>query len=162
MREKQMHKIVPIEPTQSMCTSGQQKASEWQRFPLKISAIYKAMPSAAPDVAGDPFAYYQPIFREKYGEQMNVVVTADELNKFDKSMPENIETIDIWLAGQPLYTSPHPDRTAELEDKVKRLVEALDKILTPSIYPEHAKHCEDGRTLLAEINETSGFIGGVV
>ena len=39
---------VPREPTQVMCQAGQEKAREWPKFPLRISAIYRAMLAAAP------------------------------------------------------------------------------------------------------------------
>jgi hypothetical protein len=38
----------PAVPTQAMCTAGQEKAREWPTFPLRISAIYRAMVEAAP------------------------------------------------------------------------------------------------------------------
>jgi hypothetical protein len=41
-------KLVPVEPTQAMCQAGQNKASEWPKFPLRINPIYQAMLSAAP------------------------------------------------------------------------------------------------------------------
>jgi hypothetical protein len=41
-------KLVPIEPTQAMCQAGQNKASEWPKFPLRINPIYQAMLTSAP------------------------------------------------------------------------------------------------------------------
>lgn len=41
--------LVPVQPTQSMCIAGQDKAREWPRFPLRISPIYQAMIAAAGD-----------------------------------------------------------------------------------------------------------------
>lgn len=44
-------RLVPDTPTQEMCQAGQEKASEWPRFPLRISPIYRAMLTAAPQPA---------------------------------------------------------------------------------------------------------------
>ena len=119
-----MHKIVPIEPTQSMCTSGQQKASEWQRFPLKISAIYKAMLSAAPDV----------------NSQAVLKVVADDISyrshhddqSYGMWCPVGFGKKHGFSEGTLFYTTPQPDRTDELQeqvlqlqDKVKRLEDEL-------------------------------------
>lgn len=38
--------IAPVTPSQQMCQEGQWKASEWPKFPLRISPIYAAMRDA--------------------------------------------------------------------------------------------------------------------
>ena len=86
-----------------------------------MDEILETLLASCPDVDSKPVAYYQPYFRKQYGNAMNNVIMADELNSFDFSIPQNIETRDIWAKGNPLYTHPAPDRVAELEARVEEL-----------------------------------------
>jgi hypothetical protein len=57
-------RLVPIDPTQAMCQAGQDKAQEWQKFPLRINQIYQAMLSKSPLVKATPEGWHGHEFKE--------------------------------------------------------------------------------------------------
>lgn len=114
----QTHKLVPIEPTEEMIDAAF-KIGEIKAFPPYWSgnevrrAIYQAMLASAPEVGEAPFGYLCD-WGDKNGLQRVAFyygepgsATQDDWNEFPK--------VHLNL---PLYTTPQPDRTAELEAKV--------------------------------------------
>jgi hypothetical protein len=83
-------KLVPVEPTQAMCQAGQNKASEWPKFPLRINPIYQAMLSAA----------LSPEMRQAVPDGWNLYVTNGDMGPFI-----HIKAPDGRGAGEALHSS---------------------------------------------------------
>ncbi|WP_082054823.1 Lar family restriction alleviation protein [Cupriavidus basilensis] len=42
------YRLVPVEPTQTMCQAMQEKLREWPRYPFRVAPVYQAALAAAP------------------------------------------------------------------------------------------------------------------
>ena len=134
---------------------------EHQCVHLAVVSMFNSLP-AAPDVAGEPVAWIYSFIHSSalgYGDEIIGPVTT-----LDREKAYKVGHINI----RQLYTSPQPDRTAELQeqvlqlqDKVKRYGEAVIE-LAEGLKLSGYDTLPTLGILLAEINETSGFIGGEV
>ena len=117
-----MHKIVPIEPTEEMIKAWKKYDVESPNivpYETSIAGHYKAMLSAAPDVAGEAVACPFPCGWKnmtKYAHSACAFLarsTVDE--KFTEAEVTAIHEISKYLL-KTLYainSNPQPDRTAE-------------------------------------------------
>lgn len=116
--DPETHVLVPREPNVKMAGAGWDDAIEHEADNIDIydiAAIYRTMIASAPQpepVESEPVAYYDPQERGFYW-----------------AMPTKIDApITVMVKPIPLYTTPQPDRTAELEAALKVAHENLDAI----------------------------------
>lgn len=121
----QNFKLVPMEPTDEdemeiaackVFIRQYENGTPMYLSPHNAIAVFEDMLSAAPDVAGEPVAY---------AEQDNI----DMKSYNDLSFSYPVSTKPTENRTAPLYANPQLSRTAELEDKVKRLSEMLLRIM---------------------------------
>ena len=159
----QQFKLVPIEPTDEMIKAWKKYDVESPNivpYETSIAGYYKAMLTAAPDVAGEAVAcepiYYSNDDGDSWYDSPDDIDFIDALDppeigaeyelhvayknairtyKVTKVPDEISDDYEVELVshrGPIYYTTPQPDRTVELQeqvlqlqDNVKRLVEAL-------------------------------------
>lgn len=119
------------------------KEKETTDFVIAVKRIAEKL-DAAPEVSGDAVAYrWNSWFGFGYGEN----------NPFGNDSAEHQAKLNVI----PLYTTPQPDRTAQLEADNKRLVGALRKTcneISGNDYEGIAEHSETmmyNRELIAEM-----------
>mgnify|MGYP000715247381 CR=1 FL=1 len=105
------HVLVPVEPSGEMCDAATADSC-WENMNPPPSTAYRLMLAAAPQpeqVDSESVAEVLSLFPGEHNSYMNVLAIG-------------VDPYNIWSFPQPgtkLYTTPQPDRTAELEAALK-------------------------------------------
>ena len=121
------HVLVPREPSEEMLQAATADSC-WEDMNPPPSVAYRSMLAAAPKpepVESEPVAYYSAHYKTPTG-------TKEFHGLAENPLP----------AGTKLYTTPQPDRTAELEAALKVARDGIDKFLVANDPTEFGCACD--------------------
>ena len=145
-------RVVPIEPTRAMCAAAlafddNKPLNDWGKIvSITYEETYSAMISAAllpEQVESEPVIIEEPNYHfEGMGCGLEDRNITDRYEAMEYGWDCAISRMFERIPDGPLYTTPQPDRTAELEAALKVARDGIDKFLVANDPTEFGCACD--------------------